>query len=123
MPDRFSRDVENLIAQFRGLPKDLSRSTLRETKGLDFLIDGCVKSYKIGEDHHTDQIMANWKSIVGEKNAHRCCPKTLIRGNLLISVANSVVRSELQFNRSQIIEKIKALPGCDIITGITFFAG
>lgn len=123
MSHKFSRDIENLIAQFRGLPKNLSRSTLRDSKGIDFLIDSCVKSYKIGEEHHTDHIMANWKDIVGVKNAHRCCPKTFSRGNLVISVANPVVRNELQFSRSQIIKQIRALPGCESISGITFVAG
>lgn len=122
-PGPFSRSVENLIAQFRGLPKNLSRSTLRESKGIDFLVDSCVKSYKIGDDHHTDQIMANWKDIIGEKNAHRCCPKKLSRGNLVISVANPVVRNELQFDYMKILKRIQALPGCNSISGINFVAG
>ena len=123
MPSPFSRDIENLIAQFRGMPENLSRSTLRDSKGIESLIDSCVKSYKIGEEHHTDQIMANWKDIVGIKNAHRCCPKTLSRGNLIVAVANSVVRNELQFKSREIINKIQALRGCESILGITFVAG
>ncbi len=119
----FSRNIENLIAQFRGLPRNLSRSTLRDSKAIDALVDACVKSYNIGEEHHTDHIMANWKDIIGAKNAHRCCPKTLSRGNLVITVANPVIRSELQFNRHQIIQRIQALPGCQNISGITFIAG
>lgn len=123
MRSSFSRDIENLIAQFRGIPRDLSRSTLRDSKGINFLIDNCVKSYKIGEEHHTDQIMANWKDIVGIKNAHRCCPKTFSRGNLVIAVANPVVRNELQFKSREIISQIQALQGCESISGITFVAG
>lgn len=122
-PLAFSREVENLIAQFRGLPGNLSRSTLRESKSINGILENCLKVYKIGEARPTDQIMANWKSIVGEKNAHRCCPKTLSRGNLVIAVANPVVRSELQFIRGRIMEEIRALPGCGGITGITFVAG
>lgn len=123
MGQGFSREIENLIAQFRGLPKNLSRSTLRESKGIEGLIDKCVKSYKIGEAHPTDHIMANWKEIVGAKNAHRCSPKTFSRGSLIVTVANPVIRNELQFNRLQIMKRIQALPGCDSLSGITFLAG
>ena len=123
MTHPFSREAENLIAQFRGLPKNRSRSTLRESKSIDVLIENLIKSYKIGEARASDHIMANWMDIVGSKNAPRCCPKTITRGNLIITVANPIVRNELQFARSVILKRIRALPGCQEISGLTFLSG
>lgn len=123
MPSAFSRDIENLIAQFRGLPRNLSRSTLRESRPIDSLIQSCLKSYKIGETRPEEQIMANWKDIVGQKNAHRSRPKTISRGSLVIVVANPTIRNELQFDREQIIKRLCNLSGCANISDITFIAG
>lgn len=119
----FSREIQNLIAQFRGLPKDKSRSIPRESKPIESLLDLCVKKYKIGQIRPEDTIMAHWKTIIGPENAHRCCPKKISRNILIISTTNPVIRNELQFKQPQILKNLQTLPGCQNITGITFIIG
>lgn len=123
MPSSFPQDIENLIAQLRGLPQDYSRSRLRHSQTIDYLIDVNLKSLKLGQPRPEDHIMANWRNIVGEKNAHRSCPKIISKGTLIISVSNSTIRNELLFERSNILKRLCALPGCQHIAGISFLAG
>lgn len=123
MRPNFPRNVENLIAQLRGLPTNFSKSSLRPTKTIDALIDFNLKSLNLGSARPEEMIMANWKDIVGEKNAHRSCPKTISRNTLLISVANSVLRNELEFEKVNILKRVQALSNCKKITGLRFIIG
>lgn len=119
----FPRSVENLIAQLRGLPTNSSKSSLRPTKSIDALIDFNLKSLNLGSARPEEVIMANWKDIVGEKNAHRSCPKTITRNILIITVANSVLRNELEFEKISILKRIQALAHCKKIIGLRFLIG
>lgn len=123
MASKFTREQENLIALFRNLPINRSKSILRQSKKIDTLIENNLKFYKIGQPRPQDTIMSHWKDIVGSQHAHRCCPKTITRNTLIITVANPVIRNELQFNQLQILQKIQSLPQCENISTITFLAG
>lgn len=122
---KFSRQTENLIANLRGLPENRSRSRIRPAAPMETLVEKILQRYKIDKPRLEDTLMANWKSIVGEKNAHRCRPTRLVEKEtkLLIFTANTIVRSELQFNQRKIIQKINTLPDCQKIKAIGFQAG
>ncbi len=121
---KFSREVENLIANLRSLPEDKSRSNLRQSYPIDSLIEVILKRYKIGKPTSEETIMAHWTKIMGEDNAHRCSPQRLDEaGTLLVAVNNPVLRRELMFQRAPILKKIQALSECAHIKAIVFMAG
>jgi hypothetical protein len=59
-PKEFSREVENLIAGFRGLPEDGSRSKRRKTVELTALIDELLVKYRISHDSLEHSIREKW---------------------------------------------------------------
>jgi len=122
-PKEFSRAVENLIAGFRELPEDTSRSKRRKTTDLGPLIDELLVKYRISHDSLEHSIREKWPELVGVANASYSHPVTVERGLLVVLVSHAVVRNELFHHRQTILEKLKKLPGCDGIKGIALRAG
>jgi hypothetical protein len=122
-PKEFSREVENLIAGFRGLPADDSRSRRRPTQDVSKLIDELLVKYRISHDSLEHAIRAKWAELVGVANATYSHPVVVERGQLLVLCSHAVVRNELFHHRLQILEKLRKLPGCAQIRGITLRAG
>jgi hypothetical protein len=60
---------------------------------------------------------------VGVANASYSHPVVVERGQLLVLVSHAVVRNELFLHRLNILEKLKKLPGCAGIRGLTLRAG
>jgi hypothetical protein len=122
-PKEFSRAVENLIAGFRELPEDTSRSKRRKTTDLGPLIDELLVKYRISHDSLEHSIREKWPELVGVANASYSHPVTVERGLLVVLVSHAVVRNELFHHRQTILEKLKLLPGCGHIKGIALRAG
>jgi predicted nucleic acid-binding Zn ribbon protein len=71
------------------------------------LISTAVKNLEPDKNIKVYPIWKNWKEIVGEKTASKSNP-LMIRGNILIiEVENSVWMNEIQFQKEEILEKIK----------------
>ncbi len=114
---KFPRHVENLIANFRGLPEDRSRSRLNETTPFQDVIEKVIQKYRIGMASPEETLREHWAEIVGAANVQFCHPTRIERGkNLIITVSNPVVRQELFFNRKLLIKKIQEIPNCRDIT-------
>lgn len=122
-PKQFSREVENLIAGLRQLPEDESRSRRRPTQDLGKLIDELLIKYRISHDSLEHSIREKWPELVGVANATYSHPVVVERGQLLVLVSHAVVRNELFHHRLQILDKLRKLPGCESIRGITLRAG
>ncbi len=121
---RFSRDVENLIADLRGLPRDGSRSKLRETTSAGNLVERLLHKYRIGMATPEEAVRDAWNEIVGEANATFCHPLRIDRDRVLIvGVSNPVVRQELLFHKAVVLERIRAIPACHHIEGVVFRGG
>ncbi len=121
---KFSRKVENLIANFRGVPEDGKRSILNEPFKADSLIEVILERHQLGKPRAEQVIIENWQQIIGPENAHRSCPTRIIRKRrLLVAVANTTLRQELSFHRHMILNRIRSLPGCKEIKELTFTAG
>lgn len=121
---KFSRQVENLIADFRGLPTDTSRSKLRETRGLGAVVDQLLHKYRIGMATPEDAIRQAWPEIVGEGNATLCHPLRIDRERtLVIGVSNPVVRQELLFHKAMILQRVRAIPAAQHITDVAIRTG
>ena len=117
-PKEFSREVENLIAGFRGLPEDEGRSKRRKTQDLGPLIDELLVKYRISHDSLEHSIREKWPELVGVANATYSHPLVVERNLLVVLVSHAVVRNELFHHRSAILEKLRKLPGCDGIKGL-----
>lgn len=122
-PKEFSREIENLIAGFREVPEDTSRSRKRPTQDLGKLIDELLVKHRISHDSLEHSIREKWPELVGVANATYSHPVVVERGQLLVLCSHAVVRNELFHHRLQILDKLRKLPGCDGIKGITLRAG
>ncbi len=121
---QFNRDVQNLIANLRGVPEDRGRSRKRDATDLDSLVEVIFERHQIGQDNLENVIMANWKDIVGERTAHRCRPQRLVNNRKLVILAgNPVIRQELQFMQNKILRQLHALPGCQCVREIVVLNG
>jgi len=117
---QFSREVNNLIANLRGVPEDRGRSRLRDAKPVDSVIEVILERYKIGQPTPEEIIVKHWKDIVGEETAHRARPMKIVNGKqLVILAANSVIKQELLFAERQILKRVRALPECAGIRDVT----
>ena len=122
-PKEFSREIENLIAALRGVPDDKTRTKRRATKDLGALVDELLVKYRISHDSLEHSIREKWPELVGPANAAYSHPVVVERGLLLVVCSHGVVRQELFHHRLEILARLRKLPGCAEIRGITLRAG
>lgn len=122
-PKEFSREVENLIADLRGLPENEGRSRPRKTHDVATLIDELLVKYRISHDSIEHSIRAKWPDLVGPANAAYSHPVVVERQMLLVLTSHAVVRNELFHHKAAILEKLRKLPGCAEIKGLTLRSG
>jgi hypothetical protein len=108
---KFSRKIQNLIANFRGLPPDNSFSFLKEERSVDEILRIIFKKNiktsraKVGGD-----IIDHWPQIVGDSLGQFCMPHTISPdGTLIVKVQNSVIRQELFMRTDEILERLQRL--------------
>lgn len=120
----FPRKVENLIANFRGLPEDRGRSYDRGVREMAPLIDQLLSKFQIGRSSPEEKLREKWSEIVGAANAAYSHPLQIASGGKLhILASHGVVRSELQLHTDEILARAKALPGCEGITRLVIRQG
>lgn len=117
-PKEFSRAIDNLIGDFRGLPADRSRSRKRKPAELSAMIDELLVKYRISHDSIEHSIRDQWVALVGAANAAYSHPLAVERGLLVVLVSHAVVRNELFQHRETILAKLKKLPGCADVKGL-----
>lgn len=122
-PKEFSREIENLIADLRGLPEDERGSRPRKVTELGPLIDSLLVKYRISHDSLEHSIREKWPQIVGVANATYSHPLVVERAQLIVLTSHAVVRNELFLHRLTILEKLKKLPGCEGIKGLQLRSG
>ena len=105
----FPRRVENLIADFRGLPRDYSTSLLKKELPIGKLLQSILKKYTTTADTQSNaEIFEYWPLIIGDRFAGITSPRRVtFDGTLIIRVQNSVVRQELFFQKNEIFERIQ----------------
>jgi uncharacterized lipoprotein len=111
---KFSKSVEDVIADFRGLPRTVTASSRRDPLALDNLLVVLQEQYKIEQPSPERSLVENWAEIFGSM-AGRCNPVRIKDNTLIISVTNQTLRSELQFQKRAIIARIRKLDHCDNI--------
>jgi putative hydrolase of the HAD superfamily len=118
---RFSRTVQNLLANLRGLPEDRGRSTDRAMKTIDDAVQDAFKKLRLDKPVPETAIVAHWLELLPPKLARRCAPlRVLEGGKLMVQCENSVVRSEVRFHERAMLAKIRSLRGCQEVRTIGF---
>ncbi|MGB0460483.1 MAG: DUF721 domain-containing protein [Opitutales bacterium] len=108
----FSKPTEDIIADFRGLPRSVSWSSKSMPVSLDNLLIVIKERYKIEAPCPERSLVENWNELFG-KLAGRCNPVRIKdEHTLIISVTNPTLRSELNFKKQYILKKIISLPHC-----------
>jgi hypothetical protein len=123
LPKPFSRAVENLIADFRGIPESRSRSRLRATQSIGSIVEKLLVKHQIGRPSPEQALRDRWPEIVGAANASYSHPVRIERGQLLVLVAHAVVKNEMFFHRDTLLQKIRMVPGCEEVQALNLRAG
>lgn len=114
---KFSKNVEDVIADFRGLPRTVTASSQRDPTPLDNLLVILEETYKLEKPSPERSLVDNWEHIFGPKLAARCNPIRIKDDRtLVVSVTNQTLRSELQFMKRAVLKKVQALEYCENIT-------
>ena len=118
---KFSRTVQNLLANLRGLPEDRGRSSDRPMKTMDDAVQDAFRKLRLDKPVPETAIVANWHTLLPMKLARRSAPlRVLEGGRLVIQCENSVIKSEVRFHERAMLAKIRALPGCQEVRSLTF---
>lgn len=113
---RFTKSTEDMIADFRGLPRTVTNSSRRQPVPLDNLLVVLKEQYKLETPSPERSLVESWDSIFGSSLAGRCHPVRIKDKNtLIISVTNQTLRSELQFQKRAILQRIRKLEHCSEI--------
>ncbi|MDR1907075.1 MAG: DUF721 domain-containing protein [Puniceicoccales bacterium] len=120
--EKLPRSVQNLIADFRGLPRDDSPSFLKDERSVSQLFQDILKKHVTQSDARIGaEIFESWPQIVGETFYSLCTPhKITATGALIIKVQNSVIRQELFFQREEILKYIHKICPRSGIRSIVF---
>jgi hypothetical protein len=118
---KFSRTVQNLLANLRGLPEDRGRSTDRAMKTIDDAVQDAFKKLRLDKPVPETAIVAHWLELLPLKLAKRSAPlRVLEGGKLVVQCENSVIKSEIRFHERAMLAKIRLLRGCQEVRAISF---
>lgn len=113
---QFSKNIEDVIADFRGLPHTVTASSRREPTPLDNILVILQEKYKLEKPSPERTLVENWEKIFGPSMCERCHPVRIKDENtLVVSVTNQTLRSELQFMKRSVLKKIQKLEYCSDI--------
>jgi hypothetical protein len=82
-----------------------------------------LQKYQIGRSTPEQTLREHWADIVGPANASYSHAVAIERNRLTVLVSHSVVRNELFHHRDQIVERIKAYPGCADVKSLNLRSG
>ena len=109
----FASKIEDVIADFRGLPRTVTESSRRDPTPLDSLLIVIEERYRLKQASPERTIVENWEAIFGSRLAGRCHPVRIKNEEtLIISVTNQTLRSEVAFMKRSIIKRVRELEHC-----------
>jgi hypothetical protein len=119
---KFSRKIQNLIADFRSLPQDDSLSQLRGECHISQLFDRILKKHAIRSSTEIgEEVLKNWPKIAGDALCKLCTPQGITTaGALMVRVQNGVVRQELFLQKEKILQRIREICPQSAIENIVF---
>ena len=113
---QFTKSTEDIIADFRGLPRSVTHASRKQPTSLGQLLVALKEQYKLETPSPERSLVESWNTVFGSSLAGRCNP-VRIKDNhtLIISVTNQTLRSELQFQKRAILQRIRKLEHCGSI--------
>jgi hypothetical protein len=122
---QFHPQVENLIADLRGLPRGYRNLRSHPLVELGSVVEVLEEKYQLGNAGIEPTLIKHWRYLVGERAAHRCAPQRLMDSGsrLVVYAANSMVRQELMFEQTGILKRIHSLEGCHVVRSLTIRMG
>lgn len=116
---KFSKNTEDIIADFRGLPHTVTSSSRREPTALDSLLVVLQEKYRLEKPSPERSLVENWEAVFGSSLCERCHPVRIKdEDTLIIAVTNQTLRSELQFMKRAVLKRIQSLEHCADIKDI-----
>jgi hypothetical protein len=114
----------DLVSSFMNLPQDRAEKKMKHPLAMVDLVEKVWEDWGIGEEETTESLISgNWQKIVGRDMASKCAPTNLSRDgkSMQIRAANSTVKQELTFRKTEILKKIQTIKGCKSIVQIRIF--
>ena len=78
-------ESEKLLAAFRGVPFGGTWGGRRKIKSLEGVLDRVIDQCGIEKPSVEQMVMDQWRSIIGERFAHRCGPSSCWMGRCCTS--------------------------------------
>lgn len=123
-PQRFSKIAEELIGDLRGIPfEEPRRQVKRPTKPLAELIEELMVKHQVGRPSAEQTIRDHWAELVGAANAAYSHAARIEHGRLVVFTAHAVVRNELFHHREAIVQRLRQLPGCQMLKSLNIRTG
>lgn len=121
----FSKLAEELIGDLRGIATvEPARQRKRATRPAGELIEALVNKYHLGQASPAQALRDRWPELVTPTlAAYSHVIEINATGWLVIGVSNAVAKQELSNNRRLFLTRIKAVPGCDAIKGLSMRIG
>lgn len=94
---------------------------MSSAKPLNQLIQQFLESVGIGGKIEENLPMVYWDSVVGKDISRQTTPYKIADGILYVKVEDPVWRNELQFFKSEIIQKLNSKTGKQLIKDVKFF--
>ena len=99
------------------------RKNSKEFVSLGSVLPNILKSFRRGSDEQLVHIWERWDRIVGETIAKNTHPSAFKGKLLLVEVSSSTWIHQLQFLKEEIIQKINAAFGKEMVEEIKFKIG
>lgn len=111
-----------VIAEWRGLPSDPPRPD--RTQSTADLLPNVMQKLGLKERLQESEILAAWKTLVGEFIAAHSCPTALREGILYVHVLQPALHYELErVTKPEILRKLKQRFGARTIRDLRFRLG
>ena len=97
-----------------------SKPASASAKAVGAVLDGLVRSLGIDAKLREYEAVTRWTEVVGEHVAHAAAATSITRGVLMVRVESSVWRNELLLRKKEIMEKLNAAIGADVVKDIKY---
>lgn len=81
-------------------------------------LEGFYKAMGIDDKMHETRVLSQWEELMGKAIAARTERKYIKDKVLYLHINSSVMRNELVQQKEEIVQKINALAGCELITSV-----
>lgn len=120
-PTRRDRLRHKLVSEWRGVED----GPLQDLPALSIesLVPKVLKTWKLDDRLHAEEMGAAWKEIVGDFIATYTSPDGVKRGVLVINISQSAIHHTLMMKKADILSRLQKRFGAKTIKDIRFRHG